>query len=509
MKKPNFSVILVVVLLAITLPYIAAALSGGRAWVFAGFLQNPLDGASYLAKMRLGFDGAWRFTLSFSSEPGSGAYLFLYYLLLGHMARWLGLPLILMYHLARLFGAALLLLSIFRFFARIFPTRPDLYRVACWLTAIGSGMGWLIVFAGPPPTDFWVAEAYPFLAMYANPHFPLGLALLLGAFIGLLEKHSWHRDLKLALFGLLLAIILPFAVVLVLLVAGIWMLWTWLETRRLEWQGLFSLGALGGPFLLYQYWAALVDPVLSGWNAQNVTPSPPIWDFLLSFSPAFVLALVGVWALWRRTGEAIPRRLIITWFFLGLLLIYFPFPLQRRFMLGFYIPTAVLAVFGIDFLRLRFPPLARRLAPAVFLLALPTNMLLLMIGMIGAMSQSPLLYLSQDEAQALYWIRDNTPPDALVLSAPEMGGWIPGWTGRRVIYGHPYETIRADQEEEWVLSFYRDTGIVSGERLAVRGVDYVMYGQREQQIGGDLVFDSFPLVYQAGDVSVYSVPGAP
>jgi hypothetical protein len=40
-------------------------------------------------------------------------------------------------------------------------------------------MGWLALFTGAFTSDFWVAETYPFLSAYANPHFPLGLALVL------------------------------------------------------------------------------------------------------------------------------------------------------------------------------------------------------------------------------------------------------------------------------------------------------------------------------------------
>lgn len=46
MKKPNITITLVV-LLAVSLPYLLAAFTAGRDWVFAGFLFNPIDGASY------------------------------------------------------------------------------------------------------------------------------------------------------------------------------------------------------------------------------------------------------------------------------------------------------------------------------------------------------------------------------------------------------------------------------------------------------------------------------
>ena len=91
MNRPNLTKSFVVVGLAIVLPFVIAALVGGPQRVFVGFLFNPIDGATYLAKMYEGLMGQWRFTLPYTAEPGQGAYLFLFYLFLGHLARWTGL----------------------------------------------------------------------------------------------------------------------------------------------------------------------------------------------------------------------------------------------------------------------------------------------------------------------------------------------------------------------------------------------------------------------------------
>jgi len=178
MKRSHFLITLLVVVLAVTLPYLAAALLAGEEYSFIGFLLNPMDGISYVAKIRQGWAGAWRFSLPFTAQPGDGAYVYLFYLFLGHLSRWMGLPALWMFHLARVVGAVLLLCSLFAFYRLAFGSRPDLCRMAIWLTAIGSGMGWVALLFGARPSDFWVAEAYPFLSMFTNPHLPLGLALI-------------------------------------------------------------------------------------------------------------------------------------------------------------------------------------------------------------------------------------------------------------------------------------------------------------------------------------------
>jgi hypothetical protein len=100
------------------LPYgLAYADAGG--YRFTGFLFNPYDAASYLAKIRQGYDGRILYTLAFTENPGPGALFFPYYLILGHLARLLQLPLIAIWHAARILGGAFFLTAAWEFFGRI------------------------------------------------------------------------------------------------------------------------------------------------------------------------------------------------------------------------------------------------------------------------------------------------------------------------------------------------------------------------------------------------------
>lgn len=510
MKRPNLITALVVVSLAIILPYIIAFLVGGSNYVFIGFLINPIDGATYLAKMYEGWTGSWQFFLPYTVNPGSGAYILIYYLFLGHLAHWINLSLIFMYHLARLFGAGFLLIAILQLFDIIFADQPDLYKIAFWLTILGSGMGWTVVFSGILPSDFWVAEAYPFLAMFTNPHFPLGMGLLVSSITLLLDNNAQWRNARLMVNGLLISAILPFALVIVLLVSGVWILWNLREKQIFYWQPMVSLGILGGPYLLYQFWIINTHPALSVWNSQNLTQSPPIGDFLLSFSPAIFFAVFGIYALIKQKHTPV-QPVLISWLGLSLVLIYFPFSLQRRFMLGFYIPVTILAIYGIDFLRKKVPLVSRWLVPVTIAISIPTNVLLIIMALIGSVNHVPLLYLSQDEARALVWIRSATPGDAVILASPQMGLLIPAETGRRVIYGHPYETVNASKEEASVLAFFRINGKPENTSGPLKnpGIDYVFIGPREKALGGKLDLSGFPLVFDGNSVQIYQLKRQP
>lgn len=514
MKRTNQTALIAVLLAVVILPYVVAALAAGEAFDYLGFLINPFDSASYLAKMRQGWEGSWRFVLPFTAQPGEGAYLFTFYLFLGHLARITSLSMVLVFHAARAVGSLLLLLALVRFVDRVFRDHASLAQVAFALVAFGSGLGWLLMFTGYLTSDTWVAEAYPFLSMFSNPHFPIGLAILLWYLTPLMGEGDRLHPALLLLAGLATSVIMPFGVVVALLIAGTTVLWKWFEARRqaqaaaLNWQHIFWFGLLGGPFLLYQFWAAQTDPVLAGWNAQNLTITRPLWDVALSLSPALPLALIGVVYLWREKSHP-ARYLLLVWFLLGLALIYVPFSLQRRFMLGLYIPTAVLALFGVQVLRSRFNRPLRGLIPTLLSLSFLTNILWVLILMLGALTHPPELYLAPDETQAIAWIRSNTAPDALVLASPQIGQWLPGLTGRRVIYGHPYETVNAEQEQAAVEAFFREPVDVTRDdpRLDERGVSYIFYGPREVELalGGGPDFSALPAVFQSGSVTIYEV----
>jgi hypothetical protein len=527
-----------IVLLIISLPYVFAARLKGTEHVFAGFLLNPLDGNSYLAKMYQGWRGEWRFTLAYTAHSGDGVYLFFtFYLALGHIARFLGLPLILVFHIARLLCAALMLFALWRFLHEL---RPDgRWPVLTYaLASLGLGMGWLIFLSGYIPSDFWVAEAYPFLSAYISPHFSLGLACMFWLVSSSISWRAssagvrfWPRGLGQIALALILGFVSPFGVVIILAALAGLLAWDSFPSRQphhedfaregtvlflKEWLGqavhsplLASLVwiALGGlPVPAYQIWVVHIHPVLAGWNAQNLTWTPAVWDVFLSFSPALLMGLVGAWVVVRQ--RRLQGRVLVVWGLMVLFLIYLPFSLQRRFLTGIYAVPAVLSGYGLDFASQRSKKWGRRLAALTFGLSLPTTILVLMIGFFGMLKQAPLLYLTQGESQALQWIEANTPTHALVLASPEMGMFIPAHTGRQVIYGHPFETVNAIQEETTVKNFFNGQMSSPQAFLAERGVDYIFIGPRERLLGSLPSSVALKQVYEAAGVSIFHVEGS-
>jgi hypothetical protein len=529
-KIPWLPVLLALATLLFTqLPYLFATVNAGSQYRFAGFLFNPLDGLSYLAKMEQGWLGAWRFRLPYSADPGQGAYLFLFYIFLGHLARWLSLSTLMTYHLARLFGSAFMLWALYRFFGKVFP-QTRLRQTAFALAALGSGIGWLAVPFGALTSDFWVAEAYPFLSALSTPHFSLGLGLLLELLAPLAESVDeplsqtvWsHAGVLLLAF--LLGILSPFGVVIAMVVCAGVLIWRvvdhWRRARleiRTIWKmpafvRLIWIGLGGGPWLFYDYWVVNHDLVLNGWNAQNLTPSPAIWDLFLAVSPVLLLALFGLRSAVRENQRGL--YLLVIWSGLDLILLYLPFGLQRRFLMGIFVPLSGLAAVGIQRLSQRIRRSPVFLTGLTLLVTMPT-LAIIFLGIWQAIkSHDARLYLTQGESQALQWLDGHTPSRALVLAAPQTGAFIPAFTGRRVIYGHPFETVNAVHEEANLEHFFQAVpdawdATQAGQFLALRQVDYVWFGPREQQLGGLPAGLNLTQVYSYGGIVVYHVQPTP
>jgi len=206
----------------------------------------------------------------------------------------------------------------------------------------------------------------------------------------------------------------------------------------------------GGPYAAYAFWATHTDPLLRAWTAQNLTPLGAWWEVGLAFSPALALAVLGL--LPSHPG----RRRLAWWAGGALLLAGLPLGLQRRLLLGWMVPLVGLAVLGLSAL-----PRGRLWVALAWGLSLPTVLLFVPGAWSAARGHLRGPYLPRDEARAMAWLAQHTTSDALVLASPATGPFIPALTGRRVLYGHPMETVDAAMWRERTAAFF--SGTLSGE----------------------------------------------
>ncbi len=483
------AVLAVAIALALLVPVWVATRLAPAGTTFAGFLLNPIDGFSYLAKMRQGWEGSWSFRLPYAPEPGAGAFLFAYYLLLGHVARVLGASLVVTWHAARTVAAAAMFFACYRFLEEFIADRASRWA-AYALCLVGAGWGWLGIPFGFVASDLSIPETTPFLSAHANAHFPIATACVLLAGVGILGAHAGSRQWIVGMLavGAVLALVLPFVLLPVVAVLLIGIVVISVQdrragarspaARRLAGLGAFLAGA--APPAVYGVWLLWTRPDLAAWNAQNQTPSPAVGAYLLGFAPLLLLATFAV------IGNREQRRvigLLLAWVLVQSALLYAPLALQRRLSLGLYVPLAALAAFGLAAL----PRTAWRRPLTILALAsaIPSNLIVLAAGLGGVARAEPLMIRSVDESCAVTWLAANAEPDSLILAGETAGNRIPAFANVRVVYGHPFETPNADEElaqVKWLFGASTDLAEASPV-LESRGVDFVYFGPEEKALG--------------------------
>jgi hypothetical protein len=531
-------VIVAVVVVAVScLPYLVGYLFTPPGRVFGGFVLDAVDSNTYLAKMQQGAQGHWKAVLLHTPEDHPALRLYVFYLALGHLAAWLGLPLIVVYHAARAACGLILLIGLYIFMSLFLESRRVRW-VAYLLAAIGSGVGWLIILvAGNPtlggvsPLDFWLMEAYVFFTLFLFPQSALAMALLMGTLGGMVKfferDGGWWPWLFALGCGLALVLLNPYVLVVTGVVLGGYWLAVWISRRRLPWREAVALAALGvllAPPMAYYALQFNSHPVWLSFLSQDIVPSPPVWYYMAGYGLVFLLALPGAWYVLRRRNER--QLMLIIWPAVILLVSYLPFSGQRRMIFGGVIPLAALAAIGLMIIvvpwiqrsQLGSKLAARgysqeRLGALIISLSVAlsslSNLLLVAGSTLSVASGAPGITQPVAVEEAVAWLGEHSTLDDVTLSSYQVGNVIPARIGRRVVWGHWDETAFFDQKKTDVTAFF-DGATSDEERQAFLrryGVDYVFYGPAERELGSfDLLAVSYlQPIFSTNQVTIYQV----
>ena len=160
------------------IPYVYAYAVQPNGQVFVGFFYLWDDATTYLAKMREGWEGLWAWQNRYTTESSPPAYLFLFWIVLGHIAALTNLPLVVVFHLARVAGAIALMAGAWLFISHFIEDRAA-RRFALFFVAFGLGLGLVLWALGHPVVfgnqtealDLRMPELSAFYSVLALPHF--------------------------------------------------------------------------------------------------------------------------------------------------------------------------------------------------------------------------------------------------------------------------------------------------------------------------------------------------
>jgi hypothetical protein len=157
------------ILLMSSLPTWAGRAAQNDRVSFSGLYYDTPDYSVYIAMMQSGHQGDWLYQFRFTTEKIDPVAMRLFYILLGHISRWLHLQVETTFHLFRWLMGYVALYAIFLLCRRVFTNKSWLWS-SFFLAALGSGLGWLLLLAGwspgpITPIDFWLIDAYAFFSI--------------------------------------------------------------------------------------------------------------------------------------------------------------------------------------------------------------------------------------------------------------------------------------------------------------------------------------------------------
>jgi hypothetical protein len=525
--------IIVAVLAFTSLPYLYGYMSSPPDKQFMGLMLDVPDHGQYLSWWH-GFQSSLLVSNKLTPEPNEPIFFNLLWWALAQLSRWTSLGYAPVYQAFRWIAGASFLWAVYRLIAEFLPDVGQ-RRTAFLLVTFSSGLGWTLVVLKYTlakgellfPLDVYIAEGNSFLCILAYPHFAFAAAFVALTFEFIWRGWKEEQTKYMVIAGglaLLLGWMHAYDLLLIYGITGTFALLIWLKQRTLPWRlfwGGVIVCALSCSGAIYSVILTTVDPlwqeVLAQFaNAGVYTPSPPHMVILFGFS---LIVAVAAWIglAWRKQWSE-ENLFVMGWFLAGAALNYIPTDFQIHMLNSWQIPMMILVTMGLyDFVspailswRPSMGEKATRWVVVVFVIAvLPTNLYLWAWRFVDLSRHDYPFYLHRDDAAALDWLRDNTPPDDVVLCSLTVGQYVPAVSGNTAFLAHWAQTVDFYDKNERVARFF-DAEVDDAERLETVqafGIDYVFYGPAEQALGeyDPVTSPLFKLVFSTSQVQVYRV----
>lgn len=519
----------VILLIAITLPFVVGWISAPGDTTFSGVITNPHDTNSYLAVMRRGSAGQWLYDMPLNYEPSTPLPLFLTYFLLGHLAHWTTIPIPLLFHVARVLAAGVLLVVSYAVIDYVLAKSAE-KRFAFGLLLFTSGWGALMqVVFGISTTadnlnlipDIWIGESATFTSLTGNVHFPISMICLIGlisAGDAFVQQGQPLRGGQALAAGLVLFLIHPFQLLIAGLTILLGMARRMAQQRRVLWIEGQRLAVVFVPLAvltLWLMWQTRADPVLANWTAQKDMNTPPLWsEFFILYGPLLWLALIGCWQVVRSRQTAFYP--LVTWFVVVLIVINLPFSFQRRFIVGWHLPVTIFATVG--WCRVVKPALRKRVKRRA------VNML--QAGLVASVALTPIFiftsflatvllldnphtFITPDQADAQTCLAKHAALDDVVMAHLENGNRLPARINVRSMVGHWNLSNRVEDSVNAIEAFYA-ASTTDAERVALLAefnVRFVYVSDQERKLGNFAPEDASFLIpiCETATVSVFEV----
>lgn len=535
-------IILILIILGVA-PYIVGYLKTPEGQVFLGISPfNIADQPVYYTYIEQVKNGSLtNFDFYTSEKQESGVFQFSWFVP-GILARVSGISSIAAFHIWRIFLVPILVFALYLFVSLFFADKFSRF-IAFFLALFGSGWGVYTLKFLPKeapllaeffPTDLWVAESNTFLSMLVTLHFILSLIFLILIFYFwiLYLKTNWLIS---SVFSGLAALILfnfhPYFVPLVYLVIGVNLAADILKHKSIfisQTLGFFLFLTLSLPAVFYHFYLLNTDFVLRMRSLESLESNfmPNIFAVLLGYGAFGALGLLGAVKNFKKIKSDSWWQFLYLWFFANIALFFVPFLFPRRLTEGFQIPLALFASLLIARPLLNPPSSIDRkgrkgwggtrfyififLFIIIFIPTTVFNFTRFHIVYLSVKTEH-FFYREKGVIEAMRWLKENSPPDSVILAENWNGNILPVFSLRKVFYGHGDETIFNQSRLREVGWFFAGNNQDEAKKkfFQQNGINYIFWSEREGNLGSyePDAKDYLKVVYKNERVVIYRVIG--
>lgn len=396
---------------------------------------DPWDHNVYFSAIGWGKRDGLLYANLYDTTADQSLFIYTLYTSIGKIFSWSNYSNVFIFHLAGIIFS-FILLAVVWWFIGLFLKEIWQKLFSFLIISIGGGLGWLLFPQVQTPD---VSQpGFILESALRRPHEAISSSLFLLS-VGNFWIWGKTKKNKYLVFTFISSFFMSFFHPYSLLTMGavilVFVSYKFLQTKKINlFLGLSCVVGSGIIWYLIIGRTLVGNPSFSGLLSQ-VQASPTPLMVVLGWGIIFPLTVVGLVS--KSTDDEI--NFLKIWFSVGWLIIYLPFGFQRLLIRGLWIPTVLLATYGIKKISKGKIYLLIKLS-GIILVFVSFSLIYTAAKRVTETETNRWIYLTKEEGEIINYLNQHGDNEEGVLASYRIANIIPAVTKKRVWAGHNFQT---------------------------------------------------------------------
>lgn len=440
-------------------------------------INNP-DYFVYISMIELGSQDYFFMKNPYNYEDLRPMMIYPHWYMIGQFSKYTNINPIISYQLFKLLSN-IIFIYILWWWLKIIFTKNKNRLIALATVLFSSGAGMIFKYFATNfdlrPTDLHVPESNTFLNLSQNPIFIISQTLLLTIFALFIQKRYWLA----AILTFYLALIHPYDAVIIVCLITAWTIIKSLHNPKILLKILYIYLAIL-PVAIYYYVVFHFDTAAQQWQAQNITTSGNILEYIIGFGMLFILFIIGLIIIIKNRLYKNEYILFLAlWAVAGWAMVYLPIDVNRRLANGWHIPIAILSSITICWIYQKIKFVLKSMLISLIIISISFGTLAIIITETSLVysNDNNLYFNTTYELRVYKFIKNTLGSKTIVLTRNNSGNILPAYTGVSVYHGHKHQTWQSETKNKEVYDLWTSQTDIS-RWLKDKNIDYI-FAQRK------------------------------